>query len=111
MRHLVRPLLLLLAAVAVGGAYWHSQQTPATLTLTGVVTTHEIVASPQITGRVRDLRVAEGDQVTKGQLLAVLEPDELREERAFFEYSAAGLGSQVRESEAAVRWQQQQTRD
>ena len=45
----------------------------------------------------------EGDRVTKGQVLAVLQPDELREERAFYEYSAAGLGSQVRESEAALR--------
>jgi HlyD family secretion protein len=79
--------------------------------LTGVVTTDELVASSQIAGRIRELLVREGDRVTTGQLLAVLQPDELREERAFYEYSAAGFGSQVRESEAALRWQEQQVRD
>ena len=111
MRRAVRLLILLLAVIAIGAWYWYSRQTPPALTLTGVVTTHEIIASPQIAGRLSELRVAEGDHVRKDQVIAVLEPDELREERAFYEHSAAGLGSQVRESEAALRWQEQQTRD
>ena len=111
MRRFVRfaVILLLLAAAAAG--YWYSQQTPPVLTLTGVVTTNEIVASPQIAGRIGELRVAEGDRVTRDQVLAVLQPDELREERAFYEYSAAGLSSQVAESEAALRLQERQTVD
>ena len=55
MRRAVRLLVLLVAAIAVGGAYWYSRQTPPTLTLTGVVTTHEIVVSPQIAGRLSEL--------------------------------------------------------
>jgi HlyD family secretion protein len=46
-----------------------------------------------------------------GQLLAVLTPDELREERAFYSFSAEGVGSQVQESEAALRLQERQTTD
>jgi HlyD family secretion protein len=111
MRRFVRFAVVLVVAAAAAGAYWYSRRTPATLTLTGVVTTNEIVASSQIAGRIGELLVTEGDRVTKGQLLAVLQPDELREERAFYEYSAAGLGSQVRESEAALRLQERQTRD
>jgi HlyD family secretion protein len=111
MRRFVRLAILLLVIGGVGAAYWYSRQVPPTLTLTGVVTTNEIVAGSQIAGRISELLVAEGDRVTRGQMLAVLEPDELREERAYYEHSVAGLGSQVRESEAALRWQQQQTRD
>ena len=111
MARFVRLFVLLLVAAAIGGAYWYSRQTPATLTLTGVVTTNEIVASSQIAGRIGELRVVEGDSVKKGQVLAVLEPDELREERAFYQHSEAGIGSQVIESEAALRWQEQQTKD
>ena len=111
MRRLVRFLILLLVAAALGAAYWYAQQAPSTLTLTGVVTTNEIVVSPQITGRVRELRVAEGDRVMQDQVIAVLEPDELRQEQAFYQFSAAGLSSQVQEGEAALRWQEEQTRD
>ena len=111
MRRLVRLIVILLVLAGAVAAYWYSQRTPPFLTLTGVVTTNEIVASSQIAGRIGELRVVEGDRVTKDQVLAVLQPDELREERAFYEYSAAGLGSQVRESEAALRLQERQTRD
>ncbi len=111
MRRAVRLVVVLLVVAAGGAVYWYTQRPPSSLTLTGVVTTNEIVASSQIAGRLNELRVAEGDTVSKGQVLAVLEPDELREERAFYEHSEAGLSSQVLESEAALRWQQQQTRD
>jgi HlyD family secretion protein len=111
MRRVVRLVLFLLVVAAAAAGYWYSQQTPPVLTLTGVVTTNEIVASSQIAGRIGELRVVEGDRVMKDQVLAVLQPDELREERAFYEHSAEGFGSQVRESEAALRLQERQTKD
>jgi HlyD family secretion protein len=111
LRRLATLAIVLVVVAVAGAAYWYSQQTPSTLTLTGIVTTDELVASSQIAGRISELLVKEGDRITRGQLIAVLQPDELRQERAFYEYSAAGLGSQVRESEAALRWQEQQTRD
>jgi HlyD family secretion protein len=79
--------------------------------LTGIVTTNDVVVSPQISGQIRQLLVVEGDIVKKDQLIAVIAPDELRADRSYYEHSAAGLGSQVRESEAALRYQQLQTTD
>jgi multidrug resistance efflux pump len=43
--------------------------------------------------------------------VAVLAPDELREEQAFYTHTAEGAGSQVVESEAALRLQQRQMTD
>jgi multidrug resistance efflux pump len=98
--------------VAAGAAvYWYWLRPPTSLTLTGVVTTNDVVVSPQIAGQIRELKVAEGDTVTKGELLAVITPDELRAESAYYMHSAEGLGSQVKESEAALRFQERQTTD
>lgn len=103
------PLLLLIAAGGAG--YWYTSRPPSALVLTGIVTTHEILVSPQIQGRLAQVLVAEGDTVARGQLLAVLAPDELKEERAFYAFSADGAGSQVRENEAALRLQERLTAD
>jgi HlyD family secretion protein len=104
-------LVVLLAVVAGAGYYVYLQSLPTPLVLTGVVTTEDVIVSPQITGRIGQLMVAEGDAVQKGQLLAVLAPDELREEHAFYAASAEGVTSQVREGEAALRLQEMQTAD
>jgi multidrug resistance efflux pump len=102
--------LILLLAVAGGlGWYFYTNRAPAELVLTGIVTTHDVVVSPQIGGRIERLLVAEGDTVAKDQMVAVLAPDELREERAFYSFTAQGVGSQVQESEAALRLQERQT--
>ena len=102
--------LLVLLAVG-GGVYWYTSRPVTSMVLTGIVTTNHIVVSPQITGRLDKLMVAEGDVVKADQLLAVLEPDELRQERAYYSFSAEGMGSQVQESEAAVRLQERLTTD
>jgi multidrug resistance efflux pump len=57
------------------------------------------------------MSVAEGDEVKKGQMLAILTPDELREEHAYYAASAEGVTSQVHESESALRFQEMQTAD
>ena len=107
-----RPLLvLLLLAAAAGGAYYYLTRLPSTLMLTGIVTTNDVIVSPQIAGQIAQLLVKEGDAVKKGQLVAVIRPDELLADSDFYMHSAAGLGSQVRESEAALRFQERQTGD
>jgi multidrug resistance efflux pump len=110
MKRILR-LVLLLAVVGGGAYYWYSHRAPAEIVLTGIVTTHEVVVSPQIAGRIDKLMVNEGDTVTEDQLVAVLAPDELREEQAFYTHTAAGAGSQVQESEAALRLQERQMND
>jgi multidrug resistance efflux pump len=104
---------LLILALLLGGAgyYLWLQTVPKPLVLTGIVTTQDVIVSPQIGGRIGQLLVKEGDIVKKDQLVAVLTPDELREEHAFYAASAEGVTSQVRESEAALRLEQRQTAD
>ena len=106
-----RFLTLLLLALVAAAAYYFYSRPPSALVLTGIVTTHDVVVSPQIGGKIDQLLVAEGDEVKKAQLLAVITPDELMAESAFYEQSAAGLTSQVQESEAALRFQERQTID
>ena len=93
---------------SVSGTY---NRPPTALVLTGIVTTHEVVVSPQIGGRLEKLLVDEGDAVHKDQLVAVLALDELRQEREFYWSTAKGVGVQVQEGEAALRLEQRQTHE
>jgi HlyD family secretion protein len=106
-----RLLTLVLVAGIAAVAYYVYSRPPSALVLTGIVTTHEVVVSPQIGGKIDQLLVDEGHEVKTGQLLAVITPDELMAESAYYQQSAAGLSSQVHESEAALRFQERQTVD
>lgn len=106
-----RLLILALVAGAAYGAYYVYSQPPTALVLTGIVTTHDVVVSPQVGGRLARLNVKEGDTVTKGQVVAEIEPAELAAERAYYDYSAEGMASQVRESEAALRYEEKHNAD
>src|SRR5215470_16139438 len=108
----LRPLIILLIiAGASYGLYYYMGRPPSELVLTGIVTTNDVVVSPQIGGLIRELKVAEGDTVKANQLLALITPDELRADTAYYAHSAEGMSSQVRESEAALRFQERQTAD
>src|SRR3954470_22186816 len=105
----MKRLLPLLVVVALGGgAYFYFNRPPDALTLTGIVTTSDIVVGPQIGGRIDELRVNEGDAVKHGQILAVIAPDELRAESAYAEHNVEGITSQIQQSQAALRYEEQQ---
>jgi multidrug resistance efflux pump len=104
-----RILPLLLIAAGVGGWYVWQRAQPVTLVLTGIVTANDVVVSPLAGGQIARLLVKEGDVVKKDQVIATIMPDELRADRAYFDQSAQGLSSQVRQNEAALRFQEQQT--
>lgn len=106
-----RLLPILVVAVLAYGGYAYATRPPSSLTLTGLVTTHDVAVAPVVGGRLVSLAVKEGDHVTKGQLLAEIEPSELQADREFYEHSAAGAASQIQEAEAALRLQQQQVGD
>ncbi|HEV8411054.1 MAG TPA: efflux RND transporter periplasmic adaptor subunit [Gemmatimonadaceae bacterium] len=82
---------------------------PGPLVLTGIVTTNDVIVSPQVSAQLSKVLVKEGDKVEANQLLATLSPDELRADQAFAAQSEKGLGDQVAVSEAELRYQQQQT--
>jgi HlyD family secretion protein len=102
------PLVLLIAA---GVGYYFYTRPPAALVLTGIVTTHDVVVAPQIGGRIVSLAVREGDAVTKGQTVAEIDPGELTADRAYYAHSEEGVASQVKESEAALRFQERSLTD
>jgi multidrug resistance efflux pump len=110
MKKRVVALLAVAAVAAIGwAAYLHSR--PSVLVLTGIVTTNDVIVSPQIGGQIAELKVQEGDTIRKDQPIAVIRPDELRADTSYYSSTAAGLASQVRESEAALRFQERQTTD
>jgi HlyD family secretion protein len=104
-------LVVFVVLAGLASAYYGISARPTSLVLTGIVTTNDLVVSPQVGGQISRLLVNEGDTVKRGQLLVVLTPDELRAESAYYAHSAEGLTSQVRQSEAALRFQEQQTGD
>jgi HlyD family secretion protein len=83
MRKLLVPLFVL-AAVAFAVVYYKATGGSGDTTLTGVVTTDDVILSSQIQGRLAQLLVKEGDAVKPGQLVAVIEPEELRADKAFY---------------------------
>jgi HlyD family secretion protein len=108
----LRPLIILALLAGGGyGAYRYANRQPSALVLTGIVTTNDVIVSPQIAGQVSQLLAKEGDVVKRDQLVAVLRPDELQAETAYYAQNVEGLSSQVRESEAALRYQQRQMGD
>jgi HlyD family secretion protein len=111
MRRLRLAAAVLVVLAVAAGAYAYLRDRPTTLTLTGIVTTDDVIVSPQVAGQIADLRVKEGDAVTRNQLLAAIAPDELRADTAYYAENRQGLSSQVRESEAALRFEQRQTTD
>jgi multidrug resistance efflux pump len=108
---LKRAIVLLIVAAVGAAVYVYATRAPTSLTLTGVVTTNDVIVSSQVAGQIGQLLVKEGDQVTAGKLVAVIQPDELKADTAYYAQNAAGLSSQVQETEAALRLEQKQTAD
>jgi multidrug resistance efflux pump len=107
-----RSILLIVLLLAAGaGLYAYKRMAPPALVLTGIVTTNDVIVSAQIAGQIGQLLVAEGNPVKKDQLVAVIAPDELKADTAYFAQNVEGMSSQIRESEAALRLQERQTVD
>ncbi len=70
--------LVVLLAAAAAGIWWVERPRPQTLLLTGTVDGNEVVVSSKITGRIVTLAVEDGQRVKAGDLIAVLDQEELR---------------------------------
>ncbi|MGD1018378.1 MAG: efflux RND transporter periplasmic adaptor subunit [Verrucomicrobiia bacterium] len=84
-----RKILILIVILAAIGAvlYYATARHPHSLVLTGIVTTDEVIVSSEIQGRLQHLFVQEGDMVTNGELLAVIQPQEWQADFAFYSSS------------------------
>jgi len=106
-----RLIFLLIIVGGAFGAYYAMREPPGPLVLTGIVTTEDVIISPQVGGQIGQLMVKEGDQVEQNQLIAVMTTDELEADRAYYAHTVESIQSQVGENEAALRYEQRQTED
>jgi multidrug resistance efflux pump len=101
--------LLLLAAAITGGVYYYIHQPKGQLTLTGIVTTDNVIVSSQIAGRLQELKVKQGDAVKKGDLLATIQADQWQADMAFYQQAENQAATQISVAEADLRFQEAQT--
>jgi HlyD family secretion protein len=104
-----KSVVFVVVAAAAAGLVYENLRPPSDLVLTGIVTTDDVVVSPQVGGQVTKLLVREGDRVARNQLLATLDAGELRADREFFAHSEEGSANRMEESEAALRFEELQT--
>src|SRR5580658_4639721 len=92
-------ILLAIAAIAVA-IWWVERPGPETLVLTGTVDGNEVVVSSKITGRIVSLNVDDGQWVKAGDLIAVLDQDELRADQGAAGHAIAQARASAQQSVA-----------
>ncbi len=97
-------IFILLLAVVAGGIYYFTIRQPGEIVLTGIVTTDEVIVSPEIQGRLQQLMVKEGDTVASGQLLAVIQPQEQQANVAYYASSGQQFAAQVTQAQADLEY-------
>lgn len=102
-------LVALVVVVLAGGVYYVLRPSTQTLVLTGIVTTNEVVVSSQVGGQIAGLLVKEGDTVTSGERVALMSPDELRADSAYYAQTAEGASAAVAQNEAALSMEEKQS--
>lgn len=83
-------VFMILGLLTLGSLVWYFVTVRPTgdLQLIGTVDANEVVVSAKIPGRIQTLTVDEGDTVKAGQLIAVIESDDLQAARAAAEATA-----------------------
>ncbi|HUN85392.1 MAG TPA: efflux RND transporter periplasmic adaptor subunit [Terracidiphilus sp.] len=76
-------VFLILGVLTVGSLIWYllTARPPRDLMLIGTVDANEVLVSAKIPGRIQTLSVLEGQRVTEGQLIAVIESKDLEAAR------------------------------
>lgn len=98
----VLTLVLVVAGFMIWRHYFSGPAVPANvIQMSGRIEGDDAVVASKTSGRIREINVREGDEVKAGQVIAVLDDEQLRAK----EEQAAGA---VRQAEARVRWSQQQ---
>ncbi|HTX22180.1 MAG TPA: efflux RND transporter periplasmic adaptor subunit [Candidatus Aquilonibacter sp.] len=93
-------LTILVLAIVAGGVYYALTRPPAEIVLTGIVTTDEVIVSSEIQGRLQELLVKEGNSVTNGELLAVIQPQEQLANVAFYASSEQQSAADLAQAQA-----------
>jgi len=90
-------VFIILALLTVGSLIWYFVTVRPTgdLQLIGTVDANEVQVSARIPGRIQTLTVKEGDTVQAGQLIAVIESDDLQAALQAAEATAASQSSKL----------------
>jgi multidrug resistance efflux pump len=101
-----------LAVLLVAGVVVHFvTREPASIVLTGIVTTDDVRVSAMTQGRVLDLMVGPGDAVKKGDMLARIEPQDAQADVEYYQNTEHASAAAVDESSAQLELLEMQTRE
>jgi HlyD family secretion protein len=95
-----RLIFLTVLAVIAAAIWWEERPRPQTLVLTGTVDGNEVVVGSKITGRIVNLAVDDGQRVNAGDLVAVLDQDELRADQGAAGHAIAQARASAQQSAA-----------
>ena len=98
-------VFMILGLLTIGSLIWYfaTVRPSSDLQLIGTVDANEVIVSAKIPGRIQSLLVDEGQDVKAGQLIAVIESDDLQAARKAAEATAAGQTSHLSETVATER--------
>ncbi len=102
-------IIVVVSVLLAGGAWYALRNRARDIVVTGIVTTDDVIVSSEIQGRLQQLLVKEGDAVKRGELLAVIQPQEWKADMAFYANSESQSEAQVAQAEADLRYQEAQT--
>jgi multidrug resistance efflux pump len=96
---------MILGLLTVGSLIWYFVTVRPTgdLQLIGTVDANEVLVSAKIPGRIQTLTVDEGDEVKAGQLIAIIESDDLKAAREAAEATASSQRFKLGETVATER--------
>jgi HlyD family secretion protein len=98
-------VFIILGLLTIGSLVWYLLTTNRStdLQLIGTVDANEVIVSSKIPGRIQQLTVEEGDPVKSGQLIAVIESQDLAAALKAAEATAASNDWKLREAEVTER--------
>lgn len=93
-------VFMILGVLTLGSLIWYLTTThhSSDLQLIGTVDANEVLVSAKIPGRIQTLTVDEGQEVKAGQLIAVIESEDLEAARKAAEATAASQTSRLSEN-------------
>jgi HlyD family secretion protein len=98
-------VFLLLGLLTAGSLIWYlfTAKPPADLKLIGTVDANEVIVSSKIQGRIQTLTVEEGQKVKAGELIAVIESEDLNAVYKAAHATATSQRSKLQETIATER--------
>jgi HlyD family secretion protein len=115
-RGVPKPVIAIVVLSIIGGLLaWRFYSArdpipPGVVALSGRIEADESAVSPKIAGRIREITVREGDRVEAGQVIAVLDDEQIRAREQQAEAAMAAADARVRSSQQRIAILREQLR-